>query len=65
MRSNRLKPEDVPKLIQDLQREGTFGELSIRFRRGQIMSVALTETYLTERQFTGENQNNDRNNNRS
>ena len=53
MQAKRLAPEDVPKFIKELEAKGTYGELSIRFRRGQIMSVALTETYLTERQTGG------------
>lgn len=60
--SKPMKPADVPKLIEKLQRDGTYGELSIRLRRGQITSVALTETFLTEgqNQSTGGNQNESR-----
>lgn len=57
MSSKRLAPEDVPKFIKDLETKGTYGELSIRFRHGKITSVALTETYLTDRQPGGTRQN--------
>lgn len=57
--TKRLAPEDVPKFIKDLEAKGTYGELTIRFRRGQITSVALTETYLLTDHQTGGNRLNE------
>ena len=59
MQSKPLAPEDVPKFIKELEARGTYGELAIRFRHGKIMSVALTETYLTENSITGGNPRNE------
>jgi hypothetical protein len=48
MQNNRLAPRDVPKLIEELQAESAYGELSIRFRQGRIVSYAVTRTFAAE-----------------
>jgi len=53
MQNRRLAPRDVPKLIEELQAENAYGELSIRFRQGRIVSYALTKTFAAEDSATG------------
>jgi hypothetical protein len=48
MQTKRLAPDDLPKFIKELRTKGTYGELAIRFRHGEIVSIALTETYLAD-----------------
>lgn len=60
-----MTAQDVPRMIEKLQHDGFYGEVSIRLRGGQVTSVAVTETFLTEGRFqTGGNQNHEHPSNR-